>query len=55
MVEEVGMTNEQYKGMLLDELDVWKDLQELLENDGKEEALKKINKQIEKIGEKLKF
>lgn len=28
-MEEMGMTNEQYKGMLLDELEDWQEVREL--------------------------
>ncbi len=54
-MEEMGMTNEQYKGMLLDELEDWKEILELAEKDHAEDAVKKARKQIEKINEKLKF
>ena len=55
MVEEMGMTNEQYKGILLDELEDWQEVLELAEKNNDEEVIKKVQKQINKINEKLKF
>jgi len=55
MVEEMGMTNEQYKGILLDELEDWQEVLELAEKSKDEEVIKKAQKQIHKINEKLKF
>jgi hypothetical protein len=55
MVEEMGMTNEQYKGMLLDELEDWEEVLTLAEESGNEKIIAKAQKQIEKINEKLKF
>ncbi|MCC8067458.1 MAG: hypothetical protein LIO94_10235 [Clostridiales bacterium] len=54
-MEEMGMTNEQYKGMLLDELEDWQEVKELAEEAGNEKILSKAQKQIDKINEKLKF
>ena len=54
-MEEMGMTNEQYKGMLLDELEDWKDVLEIAEKNQDEEVIRKVQKQIDKINEKLKF
>lgn len=51
----MGMTNEQYKGMLLDELEQWQDVYELAKKAQNEEIIKKAEKQINKINEKLKF
>lgn len=53
--EEMGMTNEQYKGMLLDELEDWQEVLELAEESQDEKIQKKAEKQIAKINEKLKF
>ena len=53
--ETMGMTNEQYKGMLLDELEDWKEVLELAKEEGNEKVIKKAEKQIRKINEKLKF
>lgn len=55
IMEEMGMTNEQYKGMLLDELENWREVLELAKKENSEEVKKKAEKQIEKINEKLKF
>lgn len=51
----MGMTNEQYKGMLLDELADWQIVLELAEKEHAEETAAKAKKQIAKINEKLKF
>ena len=53
--EEMGMTNEQYKGMLLDELEDWEEVLELAVESGNAQIQKKAEKQIAKINEKLKF
>lgn len=55
MVEEMGMTNEQYKGILLDELEDWQEVLELAEEAQDEKVIKKAKKQISKINQKLKF
>jgi hypothetical protein len=55
MEEEMGMTNEQYKGMLLDELEDWQEVLALAEESGSKKIIVKAQKQIEKINEKLKF
>ena len=55
MVEEMGMTNEQYKGMLLDELEDWEEVLELAKESANDSIIAKAQKQIEKINEKLKF
>ena len=49
----MGMTNEQYKGMLLDELEDWQEVLEIATDNDK--IIKKAEKQIQKINEKLKF
>ncbi len=54
-VEEMGMTNEQYKGMLLDELEDWQEVLEIAKEDGNTKIELKAQKQINKINEKLKF
>ena len=53
--EELGMTNEQYKGMLLDELEDWEEVAELALRNNDADVQKKAEKQIAKINEKLKF
>ena len=55
MVDDMGMTNEQYKGLLLDELEDWQEVLELAEEAQNEKVIKKAKKQIDKINEKLKF
>lgn len=55
MEEEMGMTNEQYKGMLLDELEDWQEVLDLAIEEQNEKIRKKAEKQIAKINEKLKF
>lgn len=51
----MGMTNEQYKGFLLDELEDWQEVLELAEESKDEKVIRKAQKQITKINEKLKF
>lgn len=53
--ETMGMTNEQYKGMLLDELEDWEEVLELAQESKDTKVIKKAEKQIAKINEKLKF
>lgn len=55
MVEEMGMTNEQYKGMLLDELEDWKEVLEMAQEANDQRVVAKATQQINKINEKLKF
>ena len=55
MKEEMGMTNEQYKGLLLDELEDWQEVLELAEAAEDTAVITKAQKQIRKINEKLKF
>ena len=54
-MEEMGMTNEQYKGMLLDELEDWQEALEIAKETDNDKIIKKAEKQIQKINEKLKF
>lgn len=51
----MGMTNEQYKGMLLDELEDWQEVLDLAKEANNEKVIRKAEKQIAKINEKLKF
>lgn len=55
--DSVGMTDNQYKGMLLDQLEVedWQEILDLAIAVGNTEIQKKAEKQIAKINEKLKF
>lgn len=54
-MEEMGMTNEQYKGVLLDQLEDWEEVLELACETKDEKLIGKIQKKIDKINEKLKF
>ena len=51
----MGMTNEQYKGMLLDDLEDWQEVLEMAVTSENAEIQKKAEKQIAKINQKLKF
>lgn len=51
----MGMTNEQYKGILLDELEDWQEILEYAEEAHNEKIIQKVKKQIDKINEKMKF
>ena len=53
--EEMGMTDNQYKGMLLDQLEDWQEILDLAIEAANTEIQKKAEKQIAKINEKLKF
>lgn len=53
--DSVGMTDNQYKGMLLDQLEDWQEILDLAISAGNMEIQKKAEKQIAKINEKLKF
>ena len=55
VMEEMGMTNEQYKGVLLDQLEDWEEVLELASETKDEKLIGKIQKKIDKINEKLKF
>ncbi|MDD3222790.1 MAG: hypothetical protein PHG07_10495 [Lachnospiraceae bacterium] len=54
-MEEMGMTNEQYKGMLLDELEDWQEVFEIAKETDNKKIIAKAERQIAKINEKLKF
>lgn len=51
----MGMTDNQYKGMLLDQLEDWQEVLDLAIKAGNTEIQEKVEKQIRKINEKLKF
>ena len=53
--DSMGMTDNQYKGMLLDQLEDWQEILDLAVEAGNTEIQKKVEKQIAKINEKLKF
>ncbi len=54
-MEDIDMTNEQYNGMLLDELEDWQEVLELAKMEHNEKIIEKAEKQVSKINEKLKF
>lgn len=51
----MGMTNEQYKGFLLNELEDWEEVLEIAQKEGAVETIKKAKKQIKKINKMLEF
>lgn len=53
--DEMGMTNEQYKGLLLDQLEVWQETLELAIEAEDIKVQKKAEQQIAKIQKKLEF
>ena len=53
--EEMGMTDNQYKGMLLDQLEVWERILDMAKTAGNTNIQSEVEKQIAKINEKLKF
>lgn len=50
-----GMTDLQYKGILLDQLEDWQEVLNLAIKAGNAEIQEKAEKQIAKINEKLNF
>lgn len=54
-LEEMGMTNEQYKGFLLDDLEKWERVRDMAEKSDNAEILAYAEKQIATIGKKLEF
>lgn len=53
--ETMGMTDNQYKGFLLNELEDWEEALERAREEGAEKTAKKAEKQIEKIKKMLEF
>ena len=53
--EEMGMTDAQYKGMLLDQLEDWQRVLDLAKKYNVKEIQEEAEKQISKINEKAKF
>ena len=51
----MGMTDNQYKGMLLDQLEDWQEILDMIGEADDDEIREKIEKQIKKINEKLRF
>ena len=49
------MTDNQYKGFLLDALEEWMETRDLAVKEGAKETAAKAQQQIDKITEKLKF
>ncbi len=54
-MQDMGMTNEQYKGFLLNELEDWEEVLEIAKKEKAEKTIGKAEKQIRKINEMLKF
>lgn len=55
MEEIMGMTDNQYKGFLLNELEDWEEVLEKAREEGAENTAKKAEKQIGKIKKMLEF
>ncbi len=53
--DSVGMTDNQYKGMLLDQLEGWQRILALVGKAEDAEIQEEVEKQIATINEKLKF
>ena len=51
----MGMTNEQYKGLLLDELENWQRVRDKAEEENAPQTKALAQQQIDKINETLKF
>lgn len=55
ILEEIGMTNAQYKGLLLDELEDWEEILALAQEEKNPKIISKAERHIQKIWKKLKF
>lgn len=53
--EIMGMTDNQYKGFLLNELENWEEALEIAQEEGAQNTAKKAERQIEKIKKMLEF
>ncbi|MFG6340048.1 MAG: hypothetical protein K1W31_17075 [Lachnospiraceae bacterium] len=53
--EIMGMTDNQYKGFLLNELEDWEEVLEIAREEGAQNTAKKVERQIEKIKKMLEF
>lgn len=53
--DSMGMTDNQYKGMLIDQLRGWKRALEIAVRDGNADLQKLAEEQIEDLNAKLKF
>lgn len=51
----MGMTDNQYKGMLLDQLEVWTRILQMAKEANNTKIQTEVENQIAKINEKLKF
>lgn len=51
----MGMTDNQYKGMLLDQMETWERILDMAKAAGNTDIQAEVEKQIAKINEKLKF
>ena len=51
----MGVTNEQYKDMLSDELEDWQEVLKLAKAENADQVIEKAEQQIAKINEKMKF
>lgn len=54
-MDDTGMTNEQYKGFLLNMLEDWEEALEKAKAEGATETAKKAEKQVKKINKMLEF
>lgn len=52
--DDMGMSDSQYKGMLLDQLQDWEDVLELLKSGDLAKLQQRVEQQIEKTNQKLK-
>ena len=53
--EIMGMTDNQYKGFLLNELEDWEEVLDIAREEGAQNTAKKVEGQIEKIKKMLEF
>ena len=53
--EIMGMTDNQYKGFLLNELEDWEEVLDIAREEGAQNTAKKEERQIEKIKKMLEF
>ena len=51
----MGMTNEQYKGILIDQREAWQDVLKKADEGKIEEIKEKAKKQLDNISEKMNF
>lgn len=53
--KEIGLTNEQYKDILLNQLEIWEDILEMVEVAGVIGIQDKVKEQIAEVKEKLQL